>query len=40
MSLHNGELFSLSLYMNSTAKSSHEEGRVTAGFTQSLRPET
>ncbi|PLT51661.1 hypothetical protein BVY13_04390 [Bacillus amyloliquefaciens] len=32
MSLHHGELFSLSLYMNSPAKSSHEEGRMNTGF--------
>ncbi|AWK47335.1 hypothetical protein F3129_14965 [Bacillus velezensis] len=32
MSLHHGELFSLSLYMNSPAKSSHEEGMMNMGF--------
>ncbi|UNE52258.1 hypothetical protein F5K02_16080 [Bacillus amyloliquefaciens] len=32
MSLHHGELFSLSLYMNSPAKSSHEESMMNTGF--------
>ncbi|APQ51570.1 hypothetical protein ERG27_11330 [Bacillus amyloliquefaciens] len=37
MSLHHGELFSLSLYMNSPAKSSHEEGRMNTGFALKMR---
>ncbi|QCC37156.1 hypothetical protein E4T61_14715 [Bacillus velezensis] len=37
MSLHHGELFSLSLYMNSPAKSSHEEGMMNTGFALKMR---
>ncbi|ASF56259.1 hypothetical protein CEG11_14660 [Bacillus velezensis] len=37
MSLHHGELFSLSLYMNSPAKSSHEEGMMNTGLALKMR---